>query len=99
MTWYRCRAEVGDGAYVSYIGPSLETARENYDKHVRSRFVTVEIMIEDATALFGMRWKTLYSKTHHKGGTYDQGTSVHGHVDSTRVASGMVDTLEHTGGG
>jgi len=42
--WYRCRAEVGDGGYVSYLGPDLWEALCAMDQHPYAQTVVVERM-------------------------------------------------------
>jgi hypothetical protein len=39
---YRCRAEVGDGEHVSYLGPDLSQALDSMTRHAYARYVTAE---------------------------------------------------------
>jgi hypothetical protein len=55
MSTYRCRAEVGDGEYISYLGPDLSQALESMTRHAYARYVTVEEGRWD-TELKRMEW-------------------------------------------
>lgn len=42
MTWYRCKASIGDGSYVSYQGPDIAAALDSMGKHPIAHTVVVE---------------------------------------------------------
>src|SRR5229473_2161284 len=97
MNWYRCRAEIGDGGYVSYVGPSIGDALDSMANHVAAHTVVVEKMgyCGEWNSVVAGIWRTKKELTN---GTLCEGNGVHADLAGTRDDLGVVHPQSDTRG-
>ena len=90
MNWYRCRAEIGDGGYTSYIGPDISAALDSMALHLTAHTVVVEQMGYTGD------WDSVVAGIYRRKGNTHEGSGVPGHVADSRVGVGVVHPQQDT---
>jgi hypothetical protein len=99
MTWYRCRATLGDGEYTSYHGTDISAALDSAERHPWAKVVTVEALVPEDTEVFGVRWKTVVSiEKGERHGLSRATRDVPAVVAAGRVADRVGDPQQDLGG-